>query len=136
GHIGHQGYVAVGHWGNDEPMLQAVQTRHRVRPWPQVMPGQVELRLGSVAEASNMEGVEHFLQRQAVQPIQVGPGECAVTHFVHEGTILGAPGVGKGAPVGHHPMDSSKLYAVLDDAAAPVDYGTEYIKDQGLHLGD
>ena len=33
GHIGHQGHVAVGHRGNDKPVFQPVQPRHRVGPW-------------------------------------------------------------------------------------------------------
>jgi hypothetical protein len=100
------------------------------------MSGQMELPLGGVIEASDMKGVEHFLQRQAVQPVQGGPGERAVTHVVHEGTILGAPGVGKGRPVGLYPIYPATLLAVLDAAAAPVDHGAEHITNQGLHVSE
>src|SRR4029434_10910943 len=100
------------------------------------MPGQIELRLGGFAETGNIEFSEHFLQRHTVQPVQVGPGESTVTHFVHEGPILSAPGIGKSVPVGRHSMDSAKLFAVLDDATAPVDHCAEHIKDQCLHVSD
>src|SRR5215510_2000018 len=100
------------------------------------MPGQIELRLGGFAETGNIEFSEHFLQRHTMQPIQVGPGEGAVTHFVHERPVLSAPGIGKSVPVGRHSMDSAKLFAVLNDATAPVDHCAEHIKDQCLHLSN
>jgi len=136
GYVGHQGHIAIGHRSNDEPMLQAIQTWHRIGPRSQVMPGQIELCLGGFAETGNIEFSEHFLQCHTVQPVQVGPGEGTVTHFVHEGPILSAPGVGKSVPVGRHSMDSAKLLGVLDDATAPVDHCAEHIKDQCLHLSD
>ena len=69
-----------------------------------------------------------------MQGVQVGPGQLTGAYLVHIGLVLAPPGVGEPAPV---PFDAAGLAeggALVDNAAAPVNHGAEYVENQCLNL--
>ena len=99
------------------------------------MPGAVELVFFRFLEIADRELIEQFVQYQSVQGIDVHPRQLAGPHSLHGGLVACAPCIGKGSPVDVQALLRAERTAFADKAAAPVDDGTENIKDEGEYLG-
>ena len=98
-HVRHQRDVAVRERRDDESLLQPCQSSHRVRPWPQPMPGTIE-RVGfGLRQPGDAEVDQDLVEGHPMQAIELGPGQLTRSDAVHARAVAGAPGVGELRPV-------------------------------------
>jgi len=90
------------------------------------------LALVLVEVVIELEFAEQGVQRQAVEGIQIGPGQFTAHDAVQRGTITGTPRVGKLPPIHRQSFRPVEPFPLADNRAAIVDDGTKDVKDESL----
>jgi hypothetical protein len=134
-HVDEQGDVAVGERGDDVTLLEPRQPFDGVRPGVQAVPDPVKVILLFFGQGLDAELAEQLLERDAVEVVELRPGELAVAHPVHRGRVPAPPGVGEGRPFHVEVLVSAEFLALPDDGRAPVQDRAEHVEDERFWSG-
>ena len=134
-HVHQQRGVAVGECGDDVIFLQPLQTFDGVRPRLQAMPHPIQMIFLGFGQIVYFEFHQQVIEDQAMQRVDFGPWQFAARHTIHRRAITRAPCVGKLWPIHAQPACFAPRAAILDDAAAKIDAGAEYVEGERLDVG-
>ena len=121
--------------GDDVFPLDPGEARHRIGPWLQAMPGQVEPLLVGFVEPGDGEFLDEIVEPHAVQRIEIGPGKITGAHPVHRRGVGAAPLVGELLPIDAcDSLARAQRLSVGGHRRAPIDDGPEHVMHQRLYL--
>ena len=83
-------------------------------------------------EAFDAELPQDMVERHAMQPVEVGPGQLAESHLAHVGPVQAAPLVSQAGPVGMNAALLAELARFSDDARSPVNQRAEDVERQRI----
>src|SRR5215831_6460396 len=136
GHVHHQRDVAVGQRRQDELLLEARETGHRVGPRIEPMPGAVEMIDLRLRKALDAELDQERVEALAMEIVELRPRAPAAADLVHRRLVEPAPGVGELRPVDAETVFLAEGLALADQARAPVHHGAEDIERERLDVLD
>ena len=128
--VDHQRDVAVRARRQPERRLQPCQSRCRIRPGIEPVPGEVEIGAGRLLDVVEPEVMQHDIQVAPMQAVELAERQLATAHLGHGRLVLGTPGVGEGEPVHVGIPRRQRGTHLACDRRAPVDQGAEDIEDQ------
>ena len=136
GQIDHQTDVAVRAGRQHKLLPQPRQPPFHIRPLLQAVPAQVQLLTGGFVHLMPAQAFKHDVQIAPVQFVQLAKAALTAAHFFHGRLVLVAPVVCEGVPVGAQAERRQQCFGLVRNAAAPVDQGAEYVKNQcfGSHV--
>ena len=115
GHIHQQPHVAIGERGNDGAAAQPREPRGDIRPRVKPMPDPVELIFIVLGQTGNLVARQQVIQDQAVEGVDIHPGEVTAAHALHGRSISCPPFVCKLFPVDFHAFGGPNILAFPDD---------------------
>jgi hypothetical protein len=134
--VRHQRNVAVRERRDDELLLEAAETADNVRPGVQPMPCAIERDDLGLRQSTDAGVLQDLVENHSVEIIEPRPRQLTLSHPVHAWGVLSPPGVGECGAVHLQTFPLRQQVDFPRDRRAPVDHGTEHVKDKGLDRPD
>ena len=127
------GSVAVRKRRHREATGKARQTWPCVGPRREALPGMRQLFASIGIESFQAVVMKYLVQRQAVEPVEVGPWQLTAAHPIHRRDVQRAPCIGQALPVTMNAVELADPLRFSGHTRAPIHRGAEYIKRQSSH---
>src|ERR1700694_2702628 len=128
------GLIAVRERRQCEALGETLESRRRVGPRREALPGKRQLFTRGEIEAFGPHLMQDLVQREPVKTVEVGPWQVPTPHPVHRRHVQRTPRVGQPPPIGVYAVECTQSSSFCGYTRAPVHSGAEHVEGESADI--